>query len=48
VAITVAPEASGLLTNQVEVMSAEGASGQYTQTTMVGRWFCLPVILRGR
>lgn len=48
VAVTVAPDAAGSLANVVQVTSAEGASGEHTQTSAVGRVVYLPVIWRNQ
>jgi uncharacterized repeat protein (TIGR01451 family) len=46
VAVTVAPDFSGTLTNRVEVGSVEGARGAFTQSVGMGRVYYLPLVRR--
>lgn len=48
VGVTVAFDFMGTLTNVVEVGSAEGAQGEYTQSVGVGRVYYLPVVWKRR
>jgi uncharacterized repeat protein (TIGR01451 family) len=48
IAVTVASDFSGTLTNVVEASSVEGAKGEYTQSVGVGRVYYLPVIRKGK